>query len=67
MYAALGTTSLMHLAGGGIIGHPHGIAEGVASMRQAWEAALAGVAMGDYARAHPALQAAIATFSGERG
>jgi len=66
MYAALGTTSLMHLAGGGIIGHPHGIAEGVASMRQAWEAALAGVAMGDYARAHPALHAAIATFSAER-
>ena len=66
MYAALGTTSLMHLAGGGIIGHPQGIAGGVASMRQAWEAAVAGVAMDDYARAHPALAAAIATFSGER-
>jgi ribulose-bisphosphate carboxylase large chain len=66
MYAALGTTSLMHLAGGGIIGHPLGIAGGVASMRQAWEAAVAGVAIGDYARAHPALHAAIASFSGER-
>ena len=66
MYAALGTTNLMHLAGGGIIGHPQGIAGGVASMREAWEAAIAGVAMSDYARAHPALHAAIASFSGER-
>lgn len=66
MYAELGTTSLMHLAGGGIIGHPLGIAGGVTSMREAWEAAVAGVAMGDYARAHPALHSAIAAFSGER-
>ena len=39
LYAKLGSTDLMHLAGGGILGHPDGIAAGVASMREGWEAA----------------------------
>jgi ribulose-bisphosphate carboxylase large chain len=66
IYAGLGSTSLMHLAGGGIIGHPMGIAAGVTSMREGWEAAVAGVSMEDHARDRPALRAAIAAFSGER-
>lgn len=66
MYAALGSTDLMHLAGGGIIGHPHGIAGGVSSMRAAWEAAMAGVAIETYAEGHPALRAAIAKFGGNQ-
>ena len=64
MYAALGSTDLMHLAGGGIIGHPLGIAAGVASMREGWEAAVAGVALEAYAQDHPALRAAMAKFGG---
>lgn len=64
MYAALGRTDLMHLAGGGIIGHPHGIVGGVRSMREAWDAAMAGVSLETYAEGHPALGAAIAKFGG---
>jgi ribulose-bisphosphate carboxylase large chain len=66
MYAALGSTDLMHLAGGGIIGHPHGIAGGVASMREGWEAAVAGAPLGTYAETHPALRAAMDKFGGGR-
>ena len=62
MYAALRSTDLMHLAGGGIIAHPQGIAAGVASMREAWQAALDGVSLESYARTRPALRAAIEKF-----
>ena len=41
-YAAVGTTDLLVLAGGGIHGHPDGSAAGVTSMREAWESAAAG-------------------------
>jgi ribulose-bisphosphate carboxylase large chain len=64
MFAALGTTDVMHLAGGGIIGHPDGIAAGVTSMREGWEAAAAGVPLATYAKSHPALRGAIEKFGG---
>jgi len=64
LYAALGSVDLMHLAGGGIIGHPDGIAAGMASMREGWEAAVAGVDLDSYAESHPALKRALAQFSG---
>lgn len=38
-YAAVGTTDLLVLSGGGIHGHPDGAAAGVASMRDAWASA----------------------------
>ena len=63
MYARLGSVDLMHLAGGGIIGHPQGAAAGVASMREGWEAAVAGVDLHAYAKQRPALAAAIAKFA----
>lgn len=66
MYAALGCSDVLHVAGGGIIGHPMGIAAGVASMQEAWEAAREGVALDVYAKTRPALRAALETF-GERG
>jgi ribulose-bisphosphate carboxylase large chain len=62
LYAQLGSVDLMHLAGGGIIGHPDGIAAGVESMRAAWEAAVAGVELATYARSHPALGRALEHF-----
>lgn len=62
LWAALGSTDLMHLAGGGIIGHPDGIGAGVASLREGWEAARAGVPLAEYAATHPALRAALAHF-----
>ena len=64
LYAALGSVDLMHLAGGGIIGHPDGIAAGMASMREGWEAAVAGIGLDTYAETHPALRRAMVHFSG---
>lgn len=63
-FERLGSVDLMHLAGGGIVGHPDGIAAGVASLRQAWEAAAGGVPMAEYAKSHDALRAAISKFGG---
>lgn len=62
LYRELGSVDLMHLAGGGIIGHPQGIAAGVASMREAWEAAVEGIDLDVYAQTHPALRAALDHF-----
>ena len=62
LYRELRSTDLMHLAGGGIIGHPDGPAAGVQSMRDAWEAAIAGIGLHDYAKSRPALQRALAHF-----
>ena len=62
LYAQLGSVDLMHLAGGGIIGHPDGIAAGVASMREGWQAAVAGASLDAYAQDHPALGRALAHF-----
>jgi len=39
----VGSTDLMMLAGGGVAAHPDGPGAGVRSLRQAWEAAVAGV------------------------
>lgn len=61
-FNAIGTTDLIFAAGGGIMGHPMGIAGGVASLRQAWAAAVAGDTLEDAASRHPELQAAIGTY-----
>lgn len=61
-FAALGTTDLLFLAGGGIIGHPSGPKAGVRSLVEAWEAAAEGVDIRQYAEARPALREALAAF-----
>jgi len=58
-YAALGRTDLIHAAGGGIFGHPQGVAAGVAAMRASWQAAVDGVPLATRARDVPALAAAL--------
>ena len=58
-YRRLGSADLIYTAGGGIIGHPDGPGAGVASLREAWEAALAGIDAQEYAKSHPALAAAL--------
>jgi ribulose-bisphosphate carboxylase large chain len=45
------------------MGHPNGVAAGVRSLREAWEAAVAGVSLQDYARSHPDLKASLEGFS----
>jgi ribulose-bisphosphate carboxylase large chain len=62
LYARVASTDLMHLAGGGIVSHPDGVAAGVASMRQGWEAACAGVPLDSYAEDRPALRGALRRF-----
>lgn len=62
-YAHLRTTDLMYLCGGGIIGHPSGIAAGVASVKQAWEAAIADVKLSEYAKSHSELREALDYFA----
>jgi ribulose-bisphosphate carboxylase large chain len=62
LFAAMGSADLMHLAGGGIVSHPQGVSAGVASMREAWEAALAGESLDSYAATRPALRAALEKF-----
>lgn len=58
-FDALGTADLIHAAGGGIFGHPGGVTAGVSAMREAWQAAMAGVPIEQHAQQHPALQAAL--------
>ena len=63
-YRRLGSADLIYTAGGGIMGHPDGPSAGVASLRQAWAAALAGIDAHEYARTHPALAAALKAYAG---
>jgi ribulose-bisphosphate carboxylase large chain len=58
-YAALGCTDLIHTVGGGIFGHPDGVAAGVAALRESWIAAVAGVPLVEQARRSPALRGAL--------
>jgi ribulose-bisphosphate carboxylase large chain len=62
-FRALGSTDLIFAAGGGIMAHPGGIAAGVRGLRQAWEAAVAGVPLAEYARSRPELRAALEKFA----
>jgi ribulose-bisphosphate carboxylase large chain len=52
----------MFAAGGGIMAHPGGPAAGVRALRQAWDAAVAGVPVDEAARDAPELAAALASF-----
>jgi 3-oxoisoapionate-4-phosphate decarboxylase len=57
------TVDLMYLCGGGIVSHPGGAGAGVKAVRQAWEAAVAGIPFELYARDHQELAQSIATFA----
>ncbi|WP_412179979.1 RuBisCO large subunit C-terminal-like domain-containing protein, partial [Variovorax paradoxus] len=61
-WAAVGSDDLLFMSGGGILAHPGGAAAGVASIRQAWAAARAGVPVAEAARAAPELAQALAFF-----
>ena len=62
-YAALQTTDLIYAAGGGIMAHPDGPAAGVASLKQAWQAAIDGIPLPDYARNCSELARALEAYS----
>jgi ribulose-bisphosphate carboxylase large chain len=61
-YAAVGTSDLLVLAGGGIHGHPDGPAAGVESMRAAWASAEAGESVRQALATSPALRRAVDAF-----
>jgi len=63
-FLALGSVDCLYLCGGGIMAHPGGIAAGVRSVRQAWDAALAGESLASYGETHPELRAALDFFGG---
>lgn len=58
----LGNADLMYLAGGGIMAHPDGPAEGVSALRQSWDAARRGIPLATHALTHTALARALACF-----
>ena len=60
--AAAGSPDLIVTAGGGVVAHPGGVAAGVEAMREAWDAAMQGVAVSDYAVGRPALAAALKAY-----
>jgi ribulose-bisphosphate carboxylase large chain len=62
-HAALGSNDLIFAAGGGIMAHPGGPGAGVTALREAFEAAMAGIPAADHARDHPALAAALKAFA----
>lgn len=57
-----GTSDLLVLAGGGVLGHPDGPAAGITSIRRAWEAAVAGVPLDE--ADSPELARALERFGG---
>lgn len=61
-YREAGTADLMYLAGGGIMAHPGGAAAGVRSLRQAWDAAVAGEDLRGRAQRDVELRQALETF-----
>ncbi|MBK1716614.1 RuBisCO large subunit C-terminal-like domain-containing protein [Thiocystis violacea] len=64
LYEKLGTIDFGFVPGRGVFGHPMGPRGGAASIRQAWEAIVAGVSLEDQASRHPELRAAIEAFGG---
>lgn len=61
-YRRTRTVEVLYQAGGGIMAHPLGPAAGVAALRQAWEAAVAGRTLEDYAREHVELREQLTKF-----
>ena len=61
-YRQAGTTDLLYLAGGGILAHPAGPAEGVRALRLWWDAAVAGLTVAEAVRKYPLLAQSAAKF-----
>ena len=61
-YAALGSADILYVCGGGIMAHPAGPVAGLRSINEAWEAAIAGIPLAEYAKSRPALQGALEMF-----
>jgi ribulose-bisphosphate carboxylase large chain len=65
-YRRTRTVDLLYMAGGGIMAHPGGPGAGVIALRQAWEAAVGGQSIEQYAASHPELRQSISAFEKKR-
>lgn len=63
-YKLTQATDYLYLAGGGIMAHPGGIQGGVSAIKQAWEAAVAGLTLAEATQKYPAVQQAVEKFGG---
>lgn len=63
-YKQTGSVDLIYVAGGGIMAHPGGCGAGARAIRQAWQAAVDGIALEDYALDHNELKQSLAKFGG---
>lgn len=61
-YRRTQTTDLLYMAGGGIMAHPDGPAGGVVALKQAWEAAVAGLSVEEAARQYPEFGKSVEKF-----
>jgi ribulose-bisphosphate carboxylase large chain len=61
-YRRTNTIDLLYLAGGGIMAHPAGPSAGVTALRQAWEAAVSGIDIDQFARTHVELLQQVEKF-----
>jgi len=61
-YRRTRTIDVLYLAGGGIMAHPGGPAGGVTALRQAWEAAVAGLTLDEAAAKYVELRQAVEKF-----
>lgn len=64
-FDAVQTGDFLFMSGGGIMAHPGGPGAGVTSIRDAWEATLAGETLHTYALTHPHLRRALDFFGGK--
>ena len=64
-YRRCGAVDVMYLAGGGMMAHPGGPAAGCRALRQAWDAAVAGVPLETYAESHAELRQSLEKFGGK--
>ena len=55
-------TDMIFMAGGGMLGHPMGYTAGARAFRQAIDAAMDGIPLGEYAGDHAELRAALETW-----
>jgi ribulose-bisphosphate carboxylase large chain len=56
------TVDLLYMAGGGIMAHPSGAPAGVRALQQAWQAAVSGITLEDFARTHSELKQQLEKF-----
>ncbi len=62
-YRRTQTTDLLYLAGGGIMAHPSGPGGGIAAIRQAWQAAVAGETFDAALKMYPEFALAVDKFA----